>query len=228
MMFLVGTSTVFPSLVFIQETFGSDAMICPISVVPSRSRMIFSVLGVGGVLGRCCREGLTCRVAAEIARAWTTLFPRHAGHTIVPVPLQILHETVALPPHVGHLPIFAGVPFRISMTSPTWALVQACHPLGPVCFCQSSFGSWPGTAMCSQIPTESFIHFPGQSICPFLHLEALHTIAPVPSHFRHFTRGAPDASRVGSSAGSLLEKIPAKPSPKYQYAPKATAQTVSR
>ena len=111
--------------------------------------------------------------------------------------LADLHKTVALPPHVGHLPIFSGVPFRISMTSPTWSLVQACHPLLPVYFCQSSLGSWPGTSMCSHLPTESFIHLPGQSTCPFLHLEALHTTAPVPSHVRHFTEVLPKRRRLG-------------------------------
>jgi hypothetical protein len=39
MMLLVGTSTVFPSLVFIQETFGSDTIICPIKVLPSSNRL---------------------------------------------------------------------------------------------------------------------------------------------------------------------------------------------
>jgi hypothetical protein len=217
MMLLVGTSTVFPSLVLIQETFGSDTIICPIRVLPSNNRMILCLMEVGGPPGAvCCREGVICGVAEETTRARTTLFPRHAGQTDVPVPLQTLHKTVALPPHVGHLPIFSGVPFRISMTSPTWSLVQACHPLLPVYFCQSSLGSWPGTSMCSHLPTESFIHFPGQSTCPFLHLEALHTIAPVPSHFRHFTRGAPEASTVGSLPDSPFARIPAELCPKYQ------------
>ena len=140
MILFVGTSTAFPSLISIQETCGSDTIICPIKVLPSNNRMIFCLMEVGGLPGGVCsREGVICGVAEETTRARTTLFPRHAGQTNVPVPLQILHKTVALPPHVGHLPIFSGVPFRISI-----ALVQACHPLLPVYFCQSSLGSWPG------------------------------------------------------------------------------------
>jgi hypothetical protein len=30
-----------------------------------------------------------------------------------------LHDTLVLPPQIGHLPTFSGIPLRISMTSPT-------------------------------------------------------------------------------------------------------------
>ena len=198
MMLFVGTSTVFPSLVFIQETFGSNTVICPINVLPSRNRIIFCLTGGGGIPGRvCCRNGVITGVAEGTARARTTLFPRHAGQTIGPVPWQTLHKTVALTSTCRALTDILGKSIPYLMTSPTWSLVQACHPLGPLCFCQSSLGSWPGTFMCSHLHTDCFLHFPGQSTCPLLPLEALDTIEPVPPHLRHFTRGTPDASTVG-------------------------------